>query len=74
MTGLHGSAAGPHIGTCPTCGKRCFTTRADARKARKKLPNHKGMTTYKCGAYWHTGHLPKNVMLGHVTRSDIYPR
>lgn len=58
--------------TCPTCGKRSYLSLHEARKARRSLPNHKGMTVYPCGGYWHTGHLPEVVRKGRLTRGEIY--
>lgn len=57
---------------CDTCGKRAFLSKHEARKARKGLPRHGGMSVYECGGYFHIGHLPHAVRRGRVTRSEIY--
>jgi hypothetical protein len=34
-----------------------------------------GLREYRCTAadgYWHLGHLPRGVRLGHVTAADVY--
>lgn len=60
--------------TCPTCGKRRYQTRKQARQAAKH--NHPGdhQTAYKCGNYWHHGHLPADILDGTVDRSVLKPR
>jgi len=55
----------PHIGTCPTTGKRMHLTRADARRAGRATG--KGLHAYyctDCGSHHH-GHM------GRSTREDM---
>lgn len=62
----------PSTGTCPECGKLCFLSKADAKRAIRELAGRKGrLSAYRCGAYWHTGHLPRAVVTGAQGRDDI---
>ncbi len=58
---------------CPDCGKVRYLTRAIARKVAKNLnrrrPGH--LNAYRCGAFWHLGHLPSAVIAGDQTRDDL---
>lgn len=67
------TGAKAYIGTCRTCGKRCYPTKADAKKAIRQLPHKKGgrLSVYPCGPYWHFGHLPKQIRTGDATRDDL---
>lgn len=62
MTGLR---------TCPTCGKRRYTTRRLARKAAKRIHPGQHMSPYRCGQFWHIGHLPGPVLTGDSDRNRI---
>lgn len=50
------------IGTCPDCGKWCWTSKKIAKAAAKR--NHPGehLSAYPCGRWWHYGHLDYPVM------------
>src|SRR5690606_34715659 len=51
------SRAGNYFGSCPVTGKRGYTTRKQARKARQ-AGGHRHGNPYKCRHcnYWHLGH------------------
>ncbi|WP_416565111.1 hypothetical protein [Nocardia testacea] len=58
---------------CPTCEKRRYITRRDARRVARTLPgNH--ISTYECEELpgWHIGHLPNRVRWGEVTRDEHF--
>lgn len=57
--------------TCPTCGKRRYLTRKTARQYARR--NHPGdhLSAYKCGDFWHLGHLPDDVTKLGIARSAI---
>lgn len=61
---------------CPDCGKKQWLSRADARTMAKRMPFGKGigLHPYRCGDFWHLGHLPRAVIAGDITRDDIPPR
>ena len=64
----------PGILRCPTCGKWCYLTRKTARQAaRRKHPGHH-LSAYRCGKFWHLGHLPDDITRGEVDRSVLKPR
>lgn len=62
----------PFIGTCPTCGKRCFVTRRTAKTEARRLGGH--MHVYRCGDWWHYGHPPTALIRGKITRDQITTR
>lgn len=37
--------------TCQECGKLCYRSRAEARRAAKRHGTNR--RAYRCGAYWH---------------------
>lgn len=57
-------------GSCPDCGKRSFTTRKAAKKAARRIGDGDHMSAYRCGGYWHIGHLPTAIIRGHLTRTN----
>jgi hypothetical protein len=59
-------------GTCPACGKRCYVSRRHARAAARVIDP--AMSAYRCGGYWHLGHLPEAVRRGRRTRTEHYRR
>lgn len=70
LSDRYGYIPGGH--PCPTCGKRSWLTRADAKKvARRMHDTH--LNVYRCGDAWHLGHLPAPVIRGDLNRSDITP-
>lgn len=62
------------VGTCGECGKRSYPTRDQARKASNAGQPSEHMSAYRCGDYWHVGHLPKAVRTGEVSRAQIRTR
>lgn len=66
---------GAHIadaGTCPTCGKLRWLTRADAKRVSRRIKGRKGrLHAYQCGEYWHVGHPPSSLVRGVITREDV---
>jgi hypothetical protein len=54
---------------CHRCGKVSYLSRAAARKGRR-LPIYRGehMSIYRCGDYYHLGHLSPDVIAGEVGR------
>lgn len=63
------------IGVCPSCGKRSYPSKADAKKAVRQLHKKHGghLSVYRCGTAWHFGHLPAAVRAGDATRDEIRP-
>lgn len=59
---------------CPTCGKRRYLTRKQARQFARKLHPGERLSPYKCGDYWHLGHLPKDITQLGIDRSVLKPR
>ena len=53
-----------HIGTCPDCGKYRYVSKQAAKKTAKKLFPDDRLSPYRCGDYWHFGHLPYAVQRG----------
>ena len=47
------------VGTCPDCGKRQYVTRKAARQVARRghLRSSQGLQAYRCGDYWHLGHI-----------------
>lgn len=58
---------------CPDCGKVRYLSRSIARKVAKNLnrrrPGH--LNAYRCGSFWHVGHLPSAVIAGDLSRAEI---
>ena len=63
-----------HVGTCPTCGKRCYGSKDEAKKAARQIHPASRLNVYRCGTYWHLGHLPLAVVHGDLPRSEISGR
>lgn len=63
------------MGQCPECGKKRYTSRKIARKALRQMNSggydSSGMNEYRCGEYWHVGHLPRRVVRGRRGRDQI---
>lgn len=64
--------------TCPSCAKRAYPTRADARAAIR-FAHETGLREYPaCGDlaedFWHIGHLPKPVRHGRIDATEYYRR
>jgi hypothetical protein len=65
-----------HVGTCATCGKRCYPSKAHAKKVARSLRGDRSgqhLSAYRCGdtAYWHLGHLLRAVVRGVMGRDEI---
>lgn len=52
------------VGVCPTCGKRRYPSRRDARKAARLAHPGDHLRAYLCGAFWHLGHPRHSGMRG----------
>lgn len=61
---------------CPECGKIRYLTRAHAKKTARRLrgPRRGHLNAYKCGAFYHLGHLPADVVSGDRARDEIVPK
>lgn len=57
------------VGTCPTCGKRSFRSRKDARRAGRAAHPGAHLSEYRCGDDWHYGNLPDAIRQGNRDRS-----
>jgi hypothetical protein len=62
----------PRLGICTECGKRIYTHKAHAKKAARVFHPGEHLAVYRCGEWWHYGHLPKPVREGKTTRSEHY--
>lgn len=60
------------LATCATCGKYAYTTKALAKRAHKESPSNGHPSYYRCGQYWHWGHLAEPVINGQATRDVVY--
>lgn len=59
-------------GRCPTCGKLRYLSRKTAKQDANRYRKRTGrMDTYRCGDFWHLGHLPSRVRRGEIARSDL---
>jgi hypothetical protein len=61
------------VGTCSTCGKQCYPSKRDAKAQSRRMPVRRlgRLHPYKCGDYWHFGHMPPNVTAGRVGRDQL---
>jgi hypothetical protein len=58
------------VGNCHDCGKRCFLSRkATKGYIRRFFPGH-SFTVYRCGEYWHFGHVSYEVSRGTKQRAS----
>lgn len=60
--------------SCPTCKKRRYFTRKEARQAARRYHPGEHMSPYRCGNYWHIGHLPDDIKRLGIDRSVLKPR
>lgn len=62
-----------YFATC-ICGKRAYTTKADAKRAARQVRGRKGrLDVYRCDhdpRYVHLGHQPPPITEGRVARGD----
>lgn len=62
------------------CGKLRFTSKADAKKALRRMKGRTGrMHAYRCGdehgqEFWHLGHVPGDLRHGDASRADVEAR
>lgn len=62
------------VGTCPECGKRRFLSKADVKAVLRKLRTKGRQHPYRCGDYWHHGHMPARVKGGAIARDQLQPK
>ncbi|RCG19078.1 hypothetical protein DQ384_38010 [Sphaerisporangium album] len=55
-----------NLGRCTTCGKQIYASRARAKKAAKTFHPDGKLRPYKCGTFWHIGHLSRNRRQGNL--------
>lgn len=58
-------------GECPRCTKAAYATRKQAKTAAKRLFPGERLSVYRCGDYYHFGHLPTVVRRGETDRSSL---
>lgn len=59
-------------GECATCGKLLFLSKAAAKRAARQMPHRDGrLNAYRCGNFWHIGHLPRAIARGLASRDDL---
>lgn len=69
---MNGVPKGHAVRTCPTCGKQCYLSRADAKFVIRTVhAGARNMTAYRCGDYWHAGHTTYQVRRGVIPRSAM---
>lgn len=56
------------IKTCETCGKKCYASRKIAKDSARAVHPSERMSVYRCGDYWHYGHMPNAVRFGVLPR------
>lgn len=44
-------------GKCPDCGKDRFKSEKGAKRASRRIHPTDRLNAYRCGAYWHYGHV-----------------
>lgn len=54
---------------CPDCGKVRYLTRSAAKKASRLYGGK--MSPYRCGEFWHCGHLPPQIRRGMAPRGVL---
>lgn len=57
------------IGRCTHCNKQCYTSRKEAKTDSKRVDPTAHWSVYRCGPYWHFGHMPDDVLEGKRARS-----
>jgi hypothetical protein len=62
-------AKGP-VATCRSCGKLCFRTRKEAKTYQRRYLRADHLNVYKCGDYFHLGHMPYLIARGVVSSRD----
>lgn len=59
---------------CPDCGKLCYATRKAATAEARRVHPGERMNAYRCGNWWHYGHLMSAVRRGYAPRPDTTRR
>lgn len=59
-----------NAGRCADCGKANYETRAKAKKGAKVFHPDNPMRPYKCGQFWHIGHLSSSRRRGQLYVGD----
>lgn len=65
----------PAVTYCDAHGKYLYKSKSDAKRIAKEHRPRKGV--YRCDhkpAYWHVGRLPRNVIQGRISRSQLVQR
>lgn len=53
IRGFNGHPTTLTVGTCPDCGKACYTSRRMARRAARGMFPGTHHRAVPCGQYWH---------------------
>lgn len=67
-------AIDPGMGPCPEprChGKIRYLTRTAARRRSRQLWPGNHFSEYRCGEFWHFGHLPPAIVAGRLSRDGF---
>lgn len=63
------------VGTCESCGKDQYLSKQAAKSAIRQLRARQGRNhPYRCGDYWHHGHMPAVVKAGLLPRAELEPK
>lgn len=62
------------LGTCVVCGKRSYASKQAAKRAMKRLYPEDRQSVYRCGDFYHFGHLPGVVRAGREARAVVRER
>lgn len=66
----------PDARGCPGCGKRKrrYLTRRAAKQFAKRTARGEHLSQYRCGDFWHNGHLPEAVVNWGRDRDVVFGR
>lgn len=66
----------PGGSTCPTTGKKMWSSRREAKLAARRVNRGEHMSAYRCeGCDWfHIGHIPEAVRTGERSRDQLVHR
>lgn len=69
---LEVTVRGDFLSHCPATGKRMYADRRTASRIARL--HHEHLSVYRCDEcrYFHVGHLPRDVIHGAVSRTDLY--
>lgn len=61
-----------NLPTCPVTGKKSYTSKRDARSARRRHHAGAQLNVYRCTScgFLHLGHMPQRVRSGDVEKTD----